>query len=250
MCVDRELILGRLVASRFDRRRIRFSGSRQVVVTRDEREIGASRIVAAATALLTEKHPPAAESRWRLAGQVEPISVEPGPSVKLTPVVVTASRSRATVRVDVVRDGKARSGRELTFAKEYLWRQAVARKDIPAGRFVTQADVVIETLRRLQPQPSWEAPYGKQAARAIPAGAVIAPNLLTSPRPAVVFKRNDVVRIRVDLGGFTLLAKGVAMSPGRVGETVRVQNIDSKRFLAARVRRDGTVEPLLEETAK
>ncbi len=44
-----------------------------------------------------------------------------------------------------------------------------------------------------------------------------------------------------------LLAKGVALQAGRVGQTVRVQNIDSRRVLAARVRADGTVVPLLEE---
>jgi flagella basal body P-ring formation protein FlgA len=74
--------------------------------------------------------------------------------------------------------------------------------------------------------------------------------LLTSPKPELVFDRNALVRIRVDLGGFSLLAKGVALAAGRVGETVPVQNIDSKRILTARVCADGTVEPLLEESGK
>jgi len=250
MRIDRELILGRLVASGFDRRQIRFTGSQHVIVTRDEREIDASRIVAAASALLARQSPPAGESRWRLTGQVEPITVEAGGPAELAPVIVTASQAQAAVRVDVLRDGKAAPGRKLTFAKEYLWRQTVARRDIAAGQSLTKADVAVETFYRPRPQPDWQAPYGKQAARAISAGTVLAPNLLTSPRPARVFERNAVVRIRVDLGGFTLLAKGLALSPGRVGETVRVQNIDSRRMLTARVRADGTVEPLLEETKR
>ena len=82
------------------------------------------------------------------------------------------------------------------------------------------------------------------------AGSGLDQALLTTPKPELVFERNALVRIRVDLGGFSLLAKGVALAPGRVGETVPVQNIDSKRILTVRVCPDGTVEPLLEENVK
>ena len=42
----------------------------------------------------------------------------------------------------------------------------------------------------------------------------------------------------------------VALAAGRVGQTVPVQNIDSKRIVTARVCADGSVEPLLEENKK
>ena len=52
MKVDRAMILGRLAASGFSHRDICFSGANEVVVTPNEQEIDASRLVAAASALL------------------------------------------------------------------------------------------------------------------------------------------------------------------------------------------------------
>lgn len=250
MRVDRAMILGRLAACGFAGRDIRFSGSQEVIVTLNEQEIDASRLVAAAAAMLNEKSPPAGEAQWWLSGEVEPIIIPSGPVVKLAAALVTAAEDRATVRVDIVADGKTRAGRDLTFTKAYLWRQVVARKDIAAGQAVTEAEASVETMYRPRPQQGWASPYGKTATRAVPAGAVIAQDLLAAPRPAVVFERNATVRVRVDLGGYAIMVKAVALSAGRVGETVPVQNIDSKRILTARVCPDGTVEPLLEENAK
>jgi len=250
MRIDRDMILGRLVASGFDRHEIRFSGSKQVIVTLNEQEINASRLVAAASALLTRKHPVAAESRWQLSGVIEPVNISAGKPAKLSAIIESVTANRATVRVDIVREGRNERGRELTFVKEHLWRQAVARADIAAGQTISKQNVAIESLYRAQPQQNWQSPYGKHATRAIRAQTVLSPNLFASTRPAVVIERNSVVQIRVNLSGFTLLAKGLALSNGRVGQTVPVQNIDSKRILNAQVRADGTVEPILGESGK
>jgi flagella basal body P-ring formation protein FlgA len=251
MKVDRAMILGRLAASGFSQREIHFSGANEVIVTPNEQEIDASRLVAAASALLNEKMPCKGEAQWRLTRPVEPVSVPTGPAVKLSPMLLDgATEQRATVRVDITRDGSAAANCQLGFEKVHLWRQAVARKDISAGETITESNVAVETVLCHSPQEAWASPYGRQTSRAVAAGSVLGPGLLTTPKPQLVFERNALVRIRVDLGGFSLLAKGVALAPGRVGESVPVQNIDSKRILTARVCPDGTVEPLLEESGK
>lgn len=250
MRVDRNAILGRLAANGFDRRRIRFSGSRHVVLSLNEQEVGASRIVAAAAALLDTKHPALGESLWRLAGQIEAVNVKADSKVRLTPKVLSASEHSASVRVDVAIDGQAVKSRVLAFSKEYLWRQARAKRAIAQGAFLTEANTAVETVYRPRPQEDWRLPYGKQARGAIRAGCVIAPSLLTSVQPALVFERDATVQIRVKLGEFTLMAKGLALTPGRVGQTVKVQNVDSRKILTARVCADGTVEPVLEEMTK
>jgi flagella basal body P-ring formation protein FlgA len=251
MKVDRAMILGRLAASGFSKREIHFCGANEVLVTPNEQEIDASRLVAAASALLNEKMPCKGEAQWRLARQVEPVSVPSGQAVKLSPVLLGgATEQRAAVRVDVTRDGSAAASCELGFEKVHLWRQAVARKDISPGQTITESNVAVETVLRHSPQEAWTSPYGRHTSRAVAAGSVLDQGLLTTPKPELVFERNALVRIRVDLGDFSLLAKGVALAPGRVGETVPVQNIDSKRILTARVCPDGTVIPLLEESVK
>jgi flagella basal body P-ring formation protein FlgA len=251
MKVDRAMILGRLAACGFSRRDIRFSGANEVLVTPNEQEIDASRLVAAASALLNEKMPCNGEARWRLARQVEPVCIPAGQAAKLSPVLLDgAADQRATVRVNVTRDGSPAASCELVFEKAHLWRQALARKDISPGETLTESNVAVETILRPRPQQGWTSPYGRQTSRAVAAGCVLEQGLLTSPKPQLVFERNALVRIRVDLGGFSLLAKAVALAPGHVGESVPVQNIDSKRILTARVCADGSVEPLLEESVK
>jgi len=251
MKIDRGLILGRLAANGFSRSNIRFSGAKTVVVTPNEQEIDASRLVAAASALLAARKPCADGVRWRLAGQVEGVSIPSGGKVKLSASLIECTANgRATVRVDVTRQARAAASCKLAFEKAYTWRQAVARRAIAAGETITKSNVVIETISRPRPQEGWASPYGMLAARNVSAGAVLAQGLLVSPKPRMAFKRNALVRIRVDLDGFSLLAKGIALKAGRVGETIPVQNIDSKRILTARVCADGTVVPLLEETRK
>ena len=46
--------------------------------------------------------------------------------------------------------------------------------------------------------------------------------------------------------GFRISGKGLALQDGRPGDCVRVRNIRSQRIVVANVRRDGTVEPLME----
>lgn len=251
MKIDRSLILGRLAANGFSRSDIRFSGAQAVVVTPNEQEIDASRLVAAASALLAREKPCADDVRWRLASQVEGTSIPSGGKVKISAALVECTANgRATVRVNVTRDGQAEASCELAFEKSYTWRQAVARKAIAVGDTITESNVAIETISRPRPQEGWASPYGMLAAGNASAGAALAEGLLVSPKPHLAFERNAIVRIRVDLDGFSLLAKGIALQAGRVGQTIRVQNIDSKRVLTARVRADGTVVPLLEESKK
>ena len=38
---------------------------------------------------------------------------------------------------------------------------------------------------------------------------------------------------------------GKTMADGRVGETIKVRNVDSNRIVLCKVRADGSVEPLL-----
>ncbi len=248
MKIDRDLILGRLAANGFLRSNIHFSGAKAVVVTPNEQEIDASRLVATASAALSKAEPCANGAAWRLAKPVEDTTVASGGKVKLSARVVECTpHGRARVLVEVARDGRAETSCELMFEKTYKWKRAVARKAIAAGETITKDNVAVETISRPRPQENWISPYGLIAARTIAAKTAVAPSLLVSAKPQLVFERNSVVRIRVDLDGFSLLAKGVALQAGRVGQTVRVQNIDSRRVLAARVRADGTVVPLLEE---
>jgi len=63
-------------------------------------------------------------------------------------------------------------------------------------------------------------------------------------RPAVVVGRNQTVVIRIERPGILVTAIGKAMQDGRVGEYIKVRNVDSQRIILAKVNEDGAVEPI------
>jgi flagella basal body P-ring formation protein FlgA len=68
--------------------------------------------------------------------------------------------------------------------------------------------------------------------------------MVAPANPVVIVKRNQTVVIRIEIPGLLITAMGKAMRDGRSGEYIKVQNVDSRRIIYARVNEDGTVQPL------
>lgn len=83
---------------------------------------------------------------------------------------------------------------------------------------------------------------GQQARRPISQGDSIRLTSLTPPR---VIEKGDAVRITATSGGISVLTAGIAMTGGKVGEQIRVQNQKSERVIKARVTGQGQVEVLM-----
>ena len=85
-----------------------------------------------------------------------------------------------------------------------------------------------------------EEVLGKRAKRSITAGTVLRPDLIEYP-PLV--KRGDVVLVVAESGGLRITALGVVNErEGRRGERIKVENLDSKKNIYARVLDSKTVE--------
>lgn len=80
---------------------------------------------------------------------------------------------------------------------------------------------------------------GKVAKRTLRAGSPIPLHAL---RPAFVFGEGQFVTMEYVRGPLVISMRGVALSPGLVGEVVTVRNTDSGLTVAGRVRPDGVVE--------
>jgi flagella basal body P-ring formation protein FlgA len=94
-------------------------------------------------------------------------------------------------------------------------------------------------------QPAdWKSPYGFVASRDIAAGTEINHSNARAPKPQVILERNQSVIIRIDKPGLAVTAMGKSMQKGKLGELIKVKNIDSQRVILARVNEDGTVEPV------
>ncbi len=72
------------------------------------------------------------------------------------------------------------------------------------------------------------------------------PNAASQPSPsasaAVILKARDPVRLVARIGSVQVTARGEAVEDGRLGQIVRVRNIDSSRIVSGRLMENNVVE--------
>jgi flagella basal body P-ring formation protein FlgA len=152
----------------------------------------------------------------------------------------------ARVRIVADANGTQLGTREVTFLLKYRSRRLVAAADIPAGMTISPENTSIQEVSSDEPEPpDWQPHYGLVARRQLAKGAVIQSAMVRSAKPQLVLKRNETVLIRIEMPGLLVTAMGKAMQDGRIGEYIKVRNIDSKRIILARVNKDATVEPVI-----
>ncbi len=123
------------------------------------------------------------------------------------------------------------------------WGSAwVARRDVPAGAVLTQADGMAaevdwadETSPVVAESSVW---VGQVATRALSTGQVLRQNML---RAAQVFQAGAQVRVLAQGLGFQISADGQALSPGVVGQLTRVK-MDNGRVMSGTVMDSRTVQ--------
>jgi hypothetical protein len=221
VAVGRKSVEYRLALAGFDAATVRVSGAEKADVTLSRRPVTAEEVVAAARGELFRHYP-----------NPESLSIDLAlPVVAKLPDVPLG----ATVTVTAKPHGKPPA----------------------AGRI--QMDVSVsaggETLLSL-PVHLTVQPFGPLApvpplppdAPTAPSSAVVPPTLppAAAPQPSpageVLVKPRQRVEIQVNSGGLKVTAVGEAQQPGKLGQTILVQNIDSKKTVSARVTGAGTVE--------
>jgi len=106
---------------------------------------------------------------------------------------------------------------------------AVAAKALRGGETLEADDFVWEWREAKQLSPSavmGQAPVGFTLRSAVRSGEVLDQNRFNSPS---VVKKGEMVNIKVAGQGITISGKGVAQESGKLGQTIRVLNIDSKK---------------------
>lgn len=247
--IDRRTILGRLAAVEVPAETVRLTGAAEIEVSRRERRLTADEFLAAATACLEESHPAPEGCTWQVSAAAKGLAVADGGDVKLQAAAdKSPAGNRLTVRVAAVEDDKELAAQDVTFRLAYLCKQAVAVEPVAPGVTLTPELVRLETVAKdRRTDMDFINPYGLVSTRPIAPGTVITRAMLRGPndrtRGEAVIRRNQVVVMRVDHPGFSVRALGQALQDGRVGEYIRVRNVDSKRIVAGCVMADGTVRP-------
>lgn len=121
-------------------------------------------------------------------------------------------------------------------------RVVVAKRALPRGAVVTQADLALVERERtnasLDALRDPEAVIGLRARRSLAAERVLqAGDFERVPR----IERGDRVTIVLQHGPLLIQAQGKAQETGAIGEWIRVVNLDSKREVSGRIDREGRV---------
>lgn len=129
---------------------------------------------------------------------------------------------------------------QVNFSVEIPVYQASAR--IEAGQAI-DASLVTQKYVTLYEAPhdaitSMDDLMDKVARRSLSPGKIVGKNVLDDP---VIFKRGDVIHIRVRRGNVELVDTGLALETGKLNQTVRVKSTSTDAVLSGLVRRDGVV---------
>ncbi len=245
--VDRSIVLSRLACSGIPASKVTFTGAERMTVGLQHQIIKGSEFVAAALAFLKKNLPDKSICQFDTVG-IPKALVLPGQSkdIKLSARLVKSSvRNMGKVRITALCDGKETGSRDLTFRFKYNSRRLVAQVGIPLGTVISPENVKAEKVISNYPETAdWIAPYGLVAKRSLPAKTVIRPGMIGPARPQVLLKRHQNVVIKINMFGLLVTANGKTMQEGRLGEYIKVQNVDSQRIILAKVNEDGSVEPV------
>ncbi len=131
----------------------------------------------------------------------------------------------------------------VTVDIEVLTEVVVTKRPFGRYKMITEDDICLQK-RDISNLPSniitsSEDVLGKRAKRAIDAKTVLRTDLIEFP-PLV--RRGDIVSIIAESDGLKITALGEVKKKGRMGERIRVVNLDSKKGIYARVLDANTVK--------
>lgn len=248
LVIDRPTILSRLACSGIPASKVTLTGAEETTVRQQHRVIGADEFVSAASSFLESHRPGTSVSRWTATRKPENLIVAGAYSdVRFSPRLSESSvTNQARVEITVFAAGKKIAVRDVMFALKYNCRQAVTKTDIAAGQAITAENVEIQTAESNNPEPAdWALPFGTVARHRLAANTVLRPNMVVPSESPVLVTRNQTVAIKVERPGLVITAVGKAMDEGKVGDLIKVRNVDSQRVIVAKINADGSVEPAL-----
>jgi len=170
------------------------------------------------------------------------------PTIRAEPHGNTAGIGRSQIDVTIFINGERRLSLPVCFETNLLQKVAVCRAALKKGETIT-AEKVYADRRPFDAGNRTVIPYdavlGRKLLREMLPGQLISSfdvEAETQSENSVVIQPRQSVKILARLGSVNIVATGEAMQEGRVGQIIRVQNLDSKKIVPGRVTGPGTVE--------
>jgi flagella basal body P-ring formation protein FlgA len=245
--IDRSLIISRLACSEAAVSNPVFSGADKVIVSQAAKVIKGDKFTESASSFLADSIREQSIAKWEPTREPAEFVLPAGTqNFKLVSKLVSrGTNGLATIEVGVVADGKLTGVRQITLRPKYNTHRIITVADVAAKEAITAENTRIENVVSDGPEPAnWAAPFGCVAVRNLPSGTVISSGMAKHIRPQVVIERNQTVSIRIERAGLFVTALGKTLQQGKLGEYIKVRNVDSQRVIMAKVNEDGTVEPV------
>ena len=221
IALTRRAVEYRVRLAGYDPADVLVTGADRVMVTPARRAVTADEVVAVARAELLR----------RLPGPADAVAAEPvAPIVARLPEVPAGEPPviTATPHARAVGPGRNQMDVVITCGGERLLALAVLFEVKPVAAMTTATS----------------APPGG----VVQAGGVMPAAPAAAPAAEQVVKPRDRVTMVVRLGATSVSAVGEAQQGGAVGQSISVQNVDSKKLVTARVTGPGVVEVELPRT--
>ena len=219
----------------------------QIAVLGASQTVTSQALAAAAEAALKQQLGGLAEQPDTL---IQPLSlpkdsVVPPGAVTVTAILPYGLRfsGPTTVDVNVSVDGQSYQWQRLHYTVKVFQNVVVTSRNVQAQEALSADNLRYQRLE-LGSLPAGyltdiREAVGKVSRRALPAGSILTSK---SIEPPLVIKRGQTVIIAAQTGAITITARGRALEDGRIGETIRVQNITSRKTITATVVDENTVQ--------
>jgi flagella basal body P-ring formation protein FlgA len=249
MAIDRATVLSRLACSGISASQVTFTGADRVTVARAGRTVSGVDLAQTASQFVEQSQAVSGMAQAQVVSTPKDLVLDGNqPSLQLVPRLAQTSLSSGSVKVHVAvcSAGTEIAGQDVLVRIHYRGHKIIAATDLAKGTPISAENVhVEEALVDQPPSAGWQPPYGRVLRRAVAGTMEIREDSLSDPPPTIAVKRNDLVVIRVERPGIQITASGKTLADGRVGEIVKVRNIDSNRIILCKVRPDGSVEPAI-----
>jgi len=246
----RKVLLARLAVSGFDVDRITLTGAREVRISAPERNIPPRDILRVAEDLLQRLPNADPNVSWRPITRIDPVAA----AQTSAPLDLSAQLLSDPAAYNLVVEVTGRSDDDVVFRRTVTFQPVrrtaylLASRRIRAGETIDETNVRVDSVEHpdspTRLDPDVETFLGARARLSIRAGARLRPNMIAPPSDEPVVGRNELVRMVIHCRGLTVTAIGQALAPARVGEIVKIRNVDSQRIIVATVTAPGIVEPL------
>lgn len=168
-------------------------------------------------------------------------------TMKAEPHTANVNLGRVQMNVTIFDRGERKLALPVYLEIKLFQQVALTRTSLNRGDVLSEENTITDR-RVLEPNAKVIPPtemIGRKLKRPLPVGQVVQEldlEPVVVPLGATAVKSRSPVKMIVRLGSINVVANGEALQDGKIGDRIRVQNLDSKKVIVGKVTAPDTVE--------